>query len=109
MASAVFEHLERPWIAAQEVARTLQPGGIFVIATHQTFPLHGFPNDFFRFSKEALTLILADAGLEVIDCSYEGRCKILPPKTLVNPIQVDQWNENYPSYILVSAVGRKPG
>jgi 2-polyprenyl-3-methyl-5-hydroxy-6-metoxy-1,4-benzoquinol methylase len=41
VAVAVFEHLERPWIAAKEVARVLKPGGFAYVSTHQTFPLHG--------------------------------------------------------------------
>lgn len=109
VASAVFEHLERPWIAARETARILAPGGLFVVATHQTFPLHGYPNDFFRFSREALALILTDAGLDVIDCSYGERCKIVPPGTIVPGIQLEEWNEHYPSYVHVVAMGRKPG
>lgn len=108
VASAVFEHLERPWIAAREAARVLVPGGLFVVATHQTFPLHGYPNDFFRFSKEALALILTDAGLEVIDCSYGERCKIVPAGTVVPGIQLEEWNTHYPSYVHVVAIGRKP-
>jgi SAM-dependent methyltransferase len=65
VAVAVFEHLERPWIAAKEVARVLKPAGWCYISTHQTFPLHGYPSDFFRFSKEALALIFCDADLHV--------------------------------------------
>ncbi len=108
LALAVFEHLERPWIAAREVARVLAPGGIFMVGTHQTFPLHGFPQDFFRFSKEALALIFQDAGLEVIESVYEDRCLIVPPTNIIAPRYLDMWNEGFPSYILVHAIGRKP-
>ena len=107
VAMAVFEHLERPWIAAREVARVLAPGGLFLVGTHQCFPLHGFPQDFFRFSKEALSLIFADAGLEILEASYSERCKIVPPDSIVLPHLVDSWNANYPSYVMVSALGRK--
>jgi hypothetical protein len=46
------------------------PGGICYIETHQTFPFHRYPQDYFQFSKEALTLIFADAGLEVVDTGH---------------------------------------
>ena len=109
VATAVFEHLERPWIAAREVARVLAPGGFFFVSTHQTFPLHGFPQDFFRFSKEALALIFADAGLQVDEVAYSERSRIVPPGTILPAAQLDRWNEEFPSWVLVSALGRKPG
>lgn len=108
VAFAVFEHLERPWIAAREVARVLAPGGLFLVSTHQTFPLHGYPRDYFRFSKEALALIFADVGLEVIEASYLHRCKIVAPDAVVPSDKLEAWNRHYPSWILVNAIGRKP-
>lgn len=108
VASAVWEHLQRPWIAARELERVLAPGGIYYIATHQCFPLHAFPSDYFRFSREALRLILEDAGLVVDVCDYQHRCSILPPRALIPRVISQQWNEQHPSYLLVKAAGRKP-
>jgi SAM-dependent methyltransferase len=108
VAVAVFEHLERPWIAAREMARVLAPGGRFFVSTHQCYPLHGFPSDFFRFSREALRLIFEDAGLVVEACDYEHRCMIVPPDSAVPREAVRAWNEIHPSYLLVNAMGRKP-
>lgn len=103
VAVAVWEHLERPWIAAREVARTLAPGGVCYIEAHQTFPLHGYPQDFFRFSKDALALIFADVGLEVIAADYLYPCKITPL------VEINGWNdEGCPSFLNVYFIGRKP-
>lgn len=102
VASAVFEHLQRPWIAAQEIERILSPGGICYIATHQTFPIHGYPQDYFRFTKEALTSIFSDAGLEVIDAAYEYPCKIIPPAEVIEI----GWDETAPSFLNVHLVAR---
>lgn len=107
LAGAVFEHLERPWIAAKEVARVLDKGGFCYVATHQTFPLHGFPSDFFRFSKEALALIFEDAGMRVIECAYEHRAKISMPEALLPGPYQDQWNADWPSYIVVHLLATK--
>lgn len=107
VANAVFEHLERPWIAAKEVARVLNMGGGCYVATHQTFPLHGYPSDFFRFSTEALALIFEDAGLEVIEVAYEHRAKIIPPEAIVKARICEQWNATWPSYIVVHIFARK--
>jgi SAM-dependent methyltransferase len=108
IANAVFEHLERPWLAAKEVFRVLAPGGLFMVATHQTFPLHGYPRDFFRFSREALRLIFEDAGFIVEASEYSDRCLIVPPESILLPKLVRTWNAQFPSYILVMAVGHKP-
>jgi SAM-dependent methyltransferase len=108
VAVAVFEHLERPWIAAKELSRVLAPGGRFFISTHQCFPIHGYPSDFFRFSTEALRLILEDAGLIVDACEYEHRCYILPPADVIAAAKMKIWNRQEPSYLLVNATGRKP-
>jgi SAM-dependent methyltransferase len=107
IAVAVFEHLQRPWIAARELARVLRPGGLCYIATHHTFPLHGYPEDFYRFSKEGLRLIFEDVGLIVIAVGYEHRCKIIAPSAIVPPEGIEAWNESFPSYLNVHLVGRK--
>ncbi len=102
VAVAVFEHLERPWIAAKEVARVLKPGGFVYVSTHQTFPLHGYPSDFFRFSKEALALIFRDAGMQVTEVGYEHRAKISAPNEFIPRAIQDDWNASFPSYIVVN-------
>jgi SAM-dependent methyltransferase len=109
VAVAVFEHLERPWRAAAEVARVLAPGGLFFVSTHQCFPLHGYPSDFFRFSREALRLIFEDAGLAVSACDYAMRCAIMPPAEMLPAAAAPSWNRDHPSFILVNAFGRNPG
>jgi SAM-dependent methyltransferase len=50
---AVFEHLLMPWKAAVELNRVMKPGGLVFISTHQSFPLHEQPWDFWRYSNTA--------------------------------------------------------
>jgi len=52
-AIATFEHLLMPWKAVLEINRVLAPGGIVWVATHQTYPLHEIPWDFYRYSNDA--------------------------------------------------------
>ena len=75
---AVLEHINRPWCALYSMSRLLRVGGSLYIQTHQTFPLHGYPHDYFRFSREALELLSIDAGLDVVQSGYDGPCSIVP-------------------------------
>lgn len=97
---ATYEHMSRPWIATKEIASTLNPGGWLYIRTHQTFPLHGHPQDFFRFSTEALSLLCEDAGLKALETAYEYPVSIvsfLHPKGSVAP-----------AYMHVESLAEKP-
>jgi hypothetical protein len=49
--TSVFEHLLMPWKVALEMNKILEPGGIVYTSTHQTWPVHEEPWDFWRFSK----------------------------------------------------------
>jgi SAM-dependent methyltransferase len=51
---STFEHVQYPWIAAEEISRTLKVGGLVFVQTHFSFPLHAYPSDYWRFSTEAL-------------------------------------------------------
>jgi hypothetical protein len=103
VAVSVYEHLERPWIAAQSAAAVLRPGAWLYVATHQTFPLHGYPRDYFRFSRQALEVIFSDAGFVEIETGYRYRCTIEPPA------EVTRWNRapDVESWLNVEIVARR--
>lgn len=99
IARSVFEHLEKPWVAAASIYTILKPGAWFFIQTHQTFPLHGYPDDYFRFTGPGLKSLF-DWGIN-LQSSYEFPCTITPPEGVV-------WNPAAPSYLNVYLVGQKP-
>jgi hypothetical protein len=54
-------------VAAHEVMKALKVGGLLYVQTHQAFPLHGYPLDYFRFSREALASLFGTTmGFEVV-------------------------------------------
>ncbi len=74
---SVLEHVERPWVAACEIAKVLKPGGWVFCATHQTFPIHGFPKDYWRFTREALeSLFSPEIGFADVTSFYAFPCDI---------------------------------
>lgn len=100
IAISVWEHLSRPWIAAAEIAKVLKPGGVVFICTHQSFPLHGYPNDYFRFSTEALSVIFNDAGLKTVSEGYQYPAQLIPPP------EITIWNPGAPVFLNVAWAGQ---
>ena len=58
--SDVFEHIDRPWLAAGEIARILRPGGIAITHTLFSWRNHPCPIDYWRYSAECLEFLFAD-------------------------------------------------
>jgi SAM-dependent methyltransferase len=63
----VMEHLRQPWRFTQEVARALRPGGVFFGVVPQYCPTHGFPHDYFRYTRAGLQSLVEEAGLELCE------------------------------------------
>jgi SAM-dependent methyltransferase len=72
ISASTFEHLKYPTLAAHELMKALKVGGLLYVQTHQSFPLHGYPNDYFRFSQDALAgLFGTRMGFEVVATNYD--------------------------------------
>lgn len=70
MSLSVFEHLAMPWKAAVEMNRVMTLGGRAFIGTHQTFPVHDEPWDYWRFSQYSWpSLFNARTGFRVVDAA----------------------------------------
>lgn len=72
----VFEHLERPWIAAQELLRVLKPGGTGVVSIPFMFRIHGDPFDFSRLTEQGIRSIFRSAS-EVSVQPFGGRLHVI--------------------------------
>jgi SAM-dependent methyltransferase len=95
-----FEHFKYPHLAAHQVMRTLRVGGLLFIQTHQTFPLHAFPYDYFRFSREALAGMFGTRmGFNVISTDYEFPAQVVS--------DVDPIARLNPAFLNVRLLGEK--
>jgi hypothetical protein len=64
---STFEHLAMPWKVAVEINKVLKVGGKVLVASHQTFPLHDAPWDFWRFSDSAWrSLFNRSTGFDIV-------------------------------------------
>ncbi len=57
-----LEHVEFPRKAVSEIRRVLEKDGFAVFSTVFSFPIHGYPNDFWRFTPNGLKSLLQDYG-----------------------------------------------
>jgi len=66
LCSEVFEHLDRPEEAADELHRVLGNGGVVIFTTRFIFPIHGAPNDYYRYTEYSLAKIFSKFSIEKI-------------------------------------------
>lgn len=97
-----FEHFKYPHLAAHQVMKALRVGGLLFIQTHQTFPLHSHPYDYFRFSREALAGLFGTAmGFRVISTDFEFPARIYARQ---EPAAC-----RHPAFLNVRLLGEKTG
>jgi SAM-dependent methyltransferase len=76
---AVFEHLLMPWTVVTQMNQVLKPGGLALVATHQTLGMHDLPWDFWRFSDTAWdALFNPRTGFEIVERALDGEQYIIP-------------------------------
>jgi SAM-dependent methyltransferase len=103
---SVFEHLLMPWKVVLEVNAILEPGGLLFIATHQTYPLHDEPWDFWRFSDRAwLSLLNPATGFEIVQTALGEPASVVPVAS-----SSATWNlKAEKSFLLSTVLARKTG
>lgn len=70
LALSTLEHVPRFWQAFDEMHRVLRPDGALLVACPFYFHLHAHPTDYWRFTPEALELLLAPYPSKII--GYHG-------------------------------------
>jgi hypothetical protein len=88
---SVFEHLAMPWKVAVEINRVLSTDGLVFTMSHQSWPPHEEPWDFWRFSKFSWqTLFNRATGFEILEtaCGEPGR---------LHPMRTSPVNRDMPS------------
>jgi SAM-dependent methyltransferase len=70
---ACFEHFAMPWIVAEEMIKTLKPGGILFVETHFSYSSHERPWHFFQFSDMGLRVLFPEAfGIECLEAGVSN-------------------------------------
>ncbi len=101
---SVFEHLAMPWKVALEKNKILKPGGLVFIQTHQAWPVHEEPWDFWRFSKYSwATMFNKHTGFEIIDAVMSQPCELVAQ--VANPSTIG-FDHNL-AYLCTAMMARK--
>ena len=102
----VFEHIDKPWLAAKEIQRLLKPGGVTMHSTLFSWRYHPCPIDYWRYSAAGLKSLFD--GLECLhaEFDYSERRRDLRGRdgNLVECDALGGWREN----VRVNYAGRKP-
>lgn len=81
MSFSVVEHLLMPWKVVIELNRVMNIGAIGLFTTHQAWPLHDAPWDFWRFSKESwAALFNAATGFEIVGAEVGEPGYVVPQR-----------------------------
>jgi len=84
----LLEHVPRPWHVLSEALHVLRPGGYVLLSSPFLAPMHGrAPKvlDYWRFTPNALHILLTDAGFEGLELGWWGN------KTAVHDYMDNLW------------------
>jgi len=70
---SVLEHVDRPWAAASEMTRILKPGGVVYHQAPFSDFFHRAPNDYWRFTPEAMKVLFPRFETICADFYGQGR------------------------------------
>ncbi len=101
-----LEHVEFVRKAMQEVHRVLKDNGIVFMSSVMDFPIHAYPNDYWRFTPEGFRSLLGEFDGSVV--TYLGRsnfphtiigigckgAKLVPELEKLKPL-IDAWQKRY--------------
>lgn len=108
LARSVYEHVEKPWLASASINRILKLGGLVHIDTHLTFPVHGYPNDYFRFTTDGLVSLFDDSfGFRTLACDFALPCSLSFGSGQKKPDVWDDHAAKNRNYLHVSLVAEK--
>jgi SAM-dependent methyltransferase len=68
-----IEHVREPWRAMDELHRCLKPGGVVVMTSVFFFPVHAYPDDYWRFTSSAFGVLLSKFDPVVVNSVGHAR------------------------------------
>jgi len=105
-AASTIEHLAMPWKAIIEVNCILKPRGLVFFVTHQTWPVHEAPWDYWRLSEHAWRVLLNETtGFEIIEAAMGDGGTIVADLIQGGTVGLDR----QPAFLHTWVLARKTG
>ena len=82
-----LEHVREPGRVLAEIARTLAPGGRFLLIAPHEWEEHQQPHDYYRYTRYGLDYLLRQSGFEAIEIRPVGGFFRLLSRRLFNALQ----------------------
>ena len=54
---SVMEHVQRPWLMAENIQRAMRPGATILISVPFSWRIHNYPGDYWRFTRQTLNVL----------------------------------------------------
>jgi ubiquinone/menaquinone biosynthesis C-methylase UbiE len=103
---SVFEHFAMPWKAVIEMNKVMKKNGIMMHTSHQTWPLHELPWDYWRYSEYSwYSLFNKKTGFEILDVKMGEAAHTAPDHIHPGVQTVSQ----FPFYLNSVVICRKIG
>ena len=68
-----LEHVTKPWVAVERMARVLKPGGYMIITAPFQHSIHDHPGDYWRFTDQGMRVLFEEAGLTTVKTELDDR------------------------------------
>ncbi|MCK4248154.1 MAG: methyltransferase domain-containing protein [Candidatus Omnitrophica bacterium] len=73
-----LEHLPFPALAIRNMTNLLKPGGLFILSSITSWPIHRHPKDYWRFLPDGFELLLSASPLKILEIKLEKEHAYLP-------------------------------
>ena len=100
---SVLEHSRRPWKMAANIERLLQPGGTLLVTVPFVWRVHGYPSDYWRFTKDGVRALFTRINWTAMAYANES----LRHNDYVKPLNKAGGGHPYLARTEVFAFGRK--
>lgn len=78
-----FEHVKYLWKGIEECIRILKPNGVLIISFPFYYPIHNYPNDYWRVTPEGLGVLLEGLESSYVDFKVPKNKKNSFPRCVV--------------------------
>lgn len=103
---SVLEHVQKPWVMAENITKLLKPGGKLYISVPWVWRYHTYPDDYWRFSWRGVQMLFPDLrwGEPMFSTTRAGEFFLAVPSADDERSMVVEGRKYLP-YLMVNMIG----